>query len=610
MLFRDNETIRTHDKWNMLPFVEPSKELQEVANEHNFHPAIVQLLAQRSIQDRRAVEEFLNPKLADLPDPFLMSGMLEAAQLACQSIINKKSILIWGDYDVDGITGTALLVQFFQELGANVSYVVPSRFKHGYGLNADLLREVVSSREGAGVNLLITVDCGISANKEIATALQMGLKVIVTDHHEPPEEPSLADVVVNPKQVNCGFPTEELAGVGIAFYLACGVRKFLREKGYFKDKKKEPDVRNLLDLVALGTIADMVPLSRVNRILVREGMKRIEQQQRYGMNAMLSVCGILNSENKVTGHISSEDIGFLLAPMVNAAGRLADPALAVQLLLCMDMNSAELLAKQLLELNANRKKICSDVFEACLEITRNEVQKDANSIVIKGNFHSGVIGIVASRLVETFRIPVLLFSEDVNPEGKIVCKGSGRSVPGIDLHSVLTRCAERILRFGGHEMAAGLTVSGEIYSAFKEKFIQEMDRESANRAIFDGLVIDIEAEMDEILSPRCIEQLRLFEPFGNGNKSPVFSMQKAKVHTVKQTGLNKGHLKLTFQTPGSQNKKKHQGIGFGFGNCMKHLAERENPFIAYCPMVNRFRDNAKWEARVIGIQISLKNDNL
>ena len=605
MQIRDNGQSGPTVQWRMEPQVAPSAELQRLAAKMKLHPVIVSLLAQRGMQEQKRVEEFLQPSLAELPSPLEMGGMKEAVLLAGRAVLAGEPILIWGDYDVDGTTGTALLVSFFRELGITATYIIPNRITHGYGLHIDLLRSLAPAGPDQKT-LLITVDCGISANDEIVAAQKMGFQVLVTDHHEPPEGIFAANAVLNPKQSACSFPTEELAGVGVAFYLACGIRQYLREQGFFNEEKREPDVRDLLDLVALGTIADMVPLGKVNRILVKEGMLRIEGQKRAGIRGMLEVGGLLNAQKKPIGAISSGDIGFLLAPMINAAGRLAEADLAVQLLLSQDLNQAMVLAQELLALNNERKKIGQDVFARAVAL---QEQKDCigNCLILKGDFHHGVIGIVASRLVEKFGLPTIIFGQDEDEQGNMVFKGSGRSVPGINLHAALERCSETMIRFGGHAMAAGLSVSGEHFDLFSRMVNEEIGKQVKDVDPVATLTLDLEAEICEIFSVDCTRQLQLLEPFGPGNRSPVFYTRRPQLVETRAIGAEGAHLKISFQ--GNQdNNAIQKGVGFGLGSYLPALNEDRNPAIAYGLMANRYRDIHTWEVKVVGIQFQQKQE--
>lgn len=602
MLIQDTKTTKPDVQWRVLPQVAPSLELQQVATKRNLHPVIVKIMAQRGLQERKKIEEFLEPSLTRLPNPAEMGGMKEAVALAGQAVLAGTPILIWGDYDVDGTTGTALLVSFFRELGIQATYTIPNRITHGYGLHSDLLRNLAPAWPEQKA-LLITVDCGISANNEILAAQEMGFQVIVTDHHEPPEGVFAADAILNPKQSTCDFPTAELAGVGVAFYLACGVRQYLREKNFFNEKSGEPDVRNLLDLVALGTIADMVPLGEVNRILVKNGLQIIEQQKRPGIKAMLEIGGLLNGQKKLISTLSSEDIGFLLAPMINAAGRLAEADIAVRLLLSRDQDEALALARELLSLNNRRKKISQEVYERAVIMQEQQVDK-GNCLILKGEFHHGVTGIVASRLVEAFHLPTILFGQERDGQGKLVLKGSGRSVPGIDLHAALERCAETMIRYGGHAMAAGMSVSEDLFAEFCSRMNEEIGKQKNVNDPVATLTMDLEAEISEVFSPDCGRQMQLLEPFGPGNKSPLFYTGRPQLIEAKPIGAEGAHLKVSFQCSGGVQR----GVGFGLGSCLSTIEQDKNPAIAYTLMANRYRETHTWEVKVVGIQSQKKQE--
>lgn len=587
-------------EWRITPQIEPSHDLQQTAKKKNLHPVIVKLLAQRGLHGQKAIEEYLEPRLADLPHPLEMGGMQEAVNLAGQAVLTGMPILIWGDYDVDGTTGTALLVSFFRELGVTATYIIPNRITHGYGLHVDLLRSLAPIRPDHKT-LLITVDCGISANEEILAAQNMGFRVLVTDHHEVPTGGFAADAILNPKQSTCTFPTEELAGVGVAFYLVCGIRQYLREEGFFNEENGEPDVRDLLDLVALGTIADMVPLGKVNRILVKEGMQRIEQQKRAGIRAMLEVAGLLNGQKKPISAIGSGDIGFLLAPMINAAGRLAEADLAVQLLLSRDPDQSMVLAQELLALNHERKKIGQDVYARAVTLQEQKDER-GNCLILKGEFHHGVIGIVASRMVEKFHLPTIIFGQKRDGQGRMVFKGSGRSVPGINLHAALEGCSETMIRYGGHAMAAGMSVSEELFELFCRRMNEEISRQVKDMDPVAILSIDLEAEITEIFSADCARQMQLLEPFGPGNRSPVFCTRSPQLVETRVIGAEGAHLKFSFQCSSTIQK----GVGFGLGSYLPELRQDSDPVIAYGLMANRYRDIHTWEVKVVGIQFPQK----
>lgn len=596
MSFVSNHQSQPGRLWRLQPPVQPSPELQRLAAERGLHPVLVGLLARRGYRGFEEIEAFLEPRLSDLPNPSGMKGMKKASALAAQAVIDRTPILIWGDYDVDGATATALLVSFFQSLGAKASFVIPNRITHGYGLHRDLLKELAPSPSGAK-KLLITVDCGISARPELTAAREMGYQIIVTDHHQPPEESCGADAVVNPKQSGCGFSDQELAGVGVAFYLACGIRQYLRERHFFSDTRPEPDVRQLLDLVALGTIADLVPLRQVNRILVKEGMRRIESLDRVGIRAMLATAGLLDGRQQLIGRIGSEEVAFLLAPMLNAAGRLADASLAVQLLLCRDIASAMPLARQLLALNDSRKSLGREVFTRALAL-RDGNEKENGCFIVKGAFHHGVIGIVASRLVEQLGVPVLVFSEENSGGQPAVLKGSGRSVPGVNLYMALEQCAQLLIRYGGHAMAAGMSLAEKNYELFRESFSNVIRRQVQQLEDTMFFSIDMEAEIDEILAGDCCEQLRLLEPFGPENKEPIFIAKKTKISAIRAVGADKAHFRMVFENEGRITR----GMAFNMSASLCGESALTDPEIIYRPMVNRYQESCGWEARVAAIR--------
>lgn len=598
MLFRDSTARKI--RWQLRKEIVPSPALEEVARKHSLHPVIVRLLAQRVTQDQHGIVDFLNPSLANLPEPLLMSGMAQAVMLASEAVIKKIPIIIWGDYDVDGTTGTALLVRFFRDLGADVSYFIPDRISQGYGLHLDKLEIIAQNHKRE--KLLITVDCGISSIYEIQEAKKMGFKVIVTDHHLPPNAKIPAEAVLNPKQRDCKFPADCLAGVAVAFYLACGIRQHLRKRNFFRNDTKEPDVSGLLDLVAIGTLADMVPLDHVNRALVREGLRRIEIKQRPGVGALLEVSGILDNSGNLIGKISSEDIGFLIGPAINAAGRMESATIAVELLLSESMERARILASKLVYLNDIRKKIVHSAFENVVaEIGTRELRR--NVVIARGQYHHGVVGIVASRIVAKFNLPVILFAEEKDAAGKIMWRGSGRSIQGIDLHKALCGCGDVIERYGGHAMAAGVVVSDERFNEFSQMMNDKINEQMVkidDDVLYDK--IDLPVEIHDIFSNKFLQQLQLLEPFGQENNPPVFSAKNFYLTDIRETGSDKSHLSLVLKAHGATIR----GMGFGLGHLGRRLREEKNATIVYTPMVNRFKEKHSWEARVIDVYFEEK----
>lgn len=583
--------------WVIRDEKSPSDALHAIARQNRLHPTVVRLLAQRSFENQSELLDFLWPTLAGLPEPLLMGGMKKAVELVGAAITAKLPIVIWGDYDVDGVTATALLVRFFRDLGQNVSYCIPERVTHGYGLHVDLLQKIAAQNPSQKV--LITVDCGISAHKEICAAQKMGFTVIVTDHHLPPDGPLDADAVVNPKQNGCTFPSESLAGVGIAFYFACGIRQYLRKKNYFNQKKEEPDVVGLLDLVALGTLADMAPLDRVNRILVREGLRRIERAGCPGVAAILCVAGIVDGNGCMVGRMGAEDIGFTLGPMINAAGRLGSAKDAVELFLTESKHKALNIARKLMVLNQDRKKIVEEVYREVITAYSNK-KHEGDIVVARGNYHHGIIGIVASRIVEYFNKPVILFACAKNQGGELKWKGSGRSLPGINLHRALCGCAEFIERFGGHAMAAGLTVSDEKFVQFAsciESNIAQQLSETPDANERRNRYADLVADIHEVCLKDCMEQFQLLEPFGVDNEYPVFQSNRCVVVEKRQIGIGNLHLKLVLASNGILT----QAVGFNLGHLEEKIPLKKEIAVIYSPMVNRYRETVRWETRIIDI---------
>ena len=359
------------------------------------HPAIKRHLANFGVITEEETEAYLFPKLKDLPSPFLLKSIDTAVELILSAIINKEDILIWGDYDVDGITGTSLLYTFFKEIGVTTKYHIPNRLTEGYGLNSKVLKEYATKLTPD--KLLITVDCGISNVEELNLAKKYGFKTIVTDHHQVPEPMAQADAVINPKQPDCQFPFSDLSGVGVAFYLAAAIRNKISNNDQFKDISA-PNMKSFLDFVAIGTIADIMPLQGVNRILVKAGFESIASTSQRGIRNLFATLDI-NSEL-----MTSEAVSFRVAPAINAAGRLGEADKPVKLFLAeTDANASEF-SSQLVQLNNRRREITEQNYSNALAIARKELSVCGKCVVILGDFHEGVLGIVASKLVEEYGI--------------------------------------------------------------------------------------------------------------------------------------------------------------------------------------------------------------
>lgn len=482
---------------------ENAKLKEKLSRALGISPISAQVLLNRGIKDETEAESFLKSNLFDLPSPYLMKGMDRAIERIKRAIGKGEIIAIYGDYDVDGVTATALFYTFLKNLGVTITYYNPDRLKEGYGVNLNAIKKLKSQ----GASLIISVDCGITAYKEVEEAKKLDIDFIVTDHHKPPEMLPEAVAVLNPHQTGCPYPGKEIAGVGVIFNLAIALRRALRDSGFFK--KEEPNLGDYLDLVALGTIADCVSLTNVNRIFVKEGMKRMSNPRRPGIAALKEVSGI-------GGEINTYDMGFKLGPRINAGGRLQSAGVAVELLISEDLEKARELAKILNHENSNRQKIEEEIFsDAISQVEGNPRFLEANSLVLSSpKWHPGVIGIVASRIVERYRRPAVLIAVGEGGIGK----GSARSVEGTNLYASLSECGELFEQFGGHELAAGISIKEERIDEFRnrlEKAVSERD------ADFIKLKIDCALNLADV-TDSVVSELGLLAPFGIGNPEPVF----------------------------------------------------------------------------------------
>ncbi len=561
---------------------------RSLAEYFNVLPELIFLLAKRGITGRKEIEEFLYPSLKDITDPFLMKDMESACKLVYQAIAAGEEIIIWGDYDVDGVTATALLIRFLENFTSKIQWFIPNRFIHGYGLDKAEIKALVEKVE-SGDPLLITVDCGITSYDEVVYAKELGCKIIITDHHEPGDQEVLADAILNIKQESCDFPDKHLAGVGIAFYLALGVRSYLRSINYFSTDQAIPNMKNFLDLVALGTIADMVELRGINRVFVKAGFEVISTSPCTGLSALLKESNIESTA------ITSEDIAFQVAPKINAAGRMDEASRAVQLLIEKDAIKARGLAKKLTALNTKRKEECAD----CLENTliKYSIYMDLHEycVVIKSSYSIGVVGIVASQMAEKLRKPVILITEIIDKEYGKVLRGSCRSANGIDLHAALKDCEEFLLQFGGHKLAAGVT----LYESQLEQFVYKLSTYLQNIADVepDFEKIDLELEVEKVLENSCLQQLQLLEPYGIGNEKPIFLDRHLVINEIKRIGKTGDHL--TFLSRGKYENKKC--IGFQFGEYEENLRVRQNIDLVYSVSISRFRRMVQWQAQIVDI---------
>ena len=496
-------------------------------------PVTAGLLVNRGINSAEDAEAFLSASLSDLPSPFLMKGMEEAVKRICRCVYEKEKVAVYGDYDVDGVTATSLLTGFLRALGCDVTYYIPDRFTEGYGVNSQALRSLRQKQ----VTLVISVDCGITATDEVAEAKTLGMDFIVTDHHSFCGQLPEAIAVLNPRQTDCRYPGKEVSGVGVAFNLALALRRTLREEGFF-ETTAEPNMGDFLDLVSLGTVSDRVPVENVNRIMLKEGLKRMRNPRRQGLRALKQVSGIGDG-------IEIFDLGFRLGPRINAAGRLDSADKAVELLLSDSPEDAFSLAKLLDERNSERRKIEGGILRDATRMVESvSGHEKSNSFVLSSRkWHRGVVGIVASSLAGSYGKPAFLISVDENGVGR----GSGRSFGGINIFSVLSKCEDLLVEFGGHAYAAGVTILEEKIGLFREKFSEEL-RKSGQKPE-SKLDIDYEIELASI-DDALVYEIESLSPFGEGNPEPLF-LSKA-VSVVDQNLLKNQHLRFRVRKNGSE----------------------------------------------------------
>lgn len=548
------------------------------------------LLTARGIEGKLNQNKFLYPSLSDLPSPDLMFNLKEAALLAVEFITKKKKIIIWGDYDVDGTTGTALLVLFFRLLDVEVLWHIPNRLNEGYGLNTDWFLENIGT---TGTDfLLITVDCGVSDNTVVDEIISMGGRVIVTDHHTLPENFNPSSIVVNPSNPQCGFNKFCLAGVGVAFYLAAAIRKTLSGSADYREIYDKINLKSFLPLVALGTISDIVDLTPVNRILVRAGLEAMNDSKFEGLNQLLESCEI------PAGDITSEDVGFVIGPKINAAGRLGDSKIVVCLLTEEKAKKAKLLAKKLLEMNLKRRSITEESLETALTLTSMSMISEDKCIIVIGNIHKGVAGIVASRLVDMHKVPVVILANPEVPGDGELAVGSARSIDGINIIEIIRGCSEYLEKSGGHAMAAGLSLKHRNIDMFKSMFKTLVKQSICGSSIKKPSAShDIECHVDDIMNDQSLSCFKLLEPFGPKNPQPVFLAKQSTVIDSNRIGRSNEHLSVSVRTKYSKAK----GIGFNLGGRVDEIQSEPRRNILFTPTKNRFRGTTNWQLRIIDI---------
>ncbi len=513
------------EKWQIQP--RESNRISRLAAEIGCHPVIAAVLISRNLSVPADATDFLNPSLSLIRSPWVMKDMEPAVERIVQAIRKEEQILVFGDYDVDGLTSTALLVNFFGHLDMNVAYHIPHRLTEGYGLTPEAVKKYAVSPK---TDLIITVDCGSSSLEAVQLANASGIDVIITDHHEVPPHLPEAVAVLNPKRPDCPSGFTHLAGVGVALNLVIALRKSLRDVCFWENGN-EPNLKVACELVALGTVADMVPLLKENRIFVKAGLEILSRSPRPGLKALLHESGVND------GPVDSWDLAFKLAPRLNAVGRLGDGTMGCQLLTTTDHETSRVISRELDRQNRNRKEIEQNILaDAVRQLEANPQLLQESLVLHSPAWHEGVIGIVASRLVNQHGRPVVLISVRNG-----LARGSARGPEGFDLVGAFRQCSMLLETFGGHEVAAGLSIKPENIPAFQTRFQQIVCRHPWASDFVSRLHIDTTIVPHEI-SPELADQLQKLAPFGSANPEPVFMMSNLNVLSTRPVG--QGHLKM------------------------------------------------------------------
>jgi single-stranded-DNA-specific exonuclease len=554
-------------RWVIAP-AEPAL-IKTLSGELHLPAPLAQVLINRGYRDVAAARRFLEPKLRDLRDPFELPDMKAAVDRVLAGIEKKERIVIYGDYDVDGVTSSALLFRVLRSAGATIGNFLPHRMDEGYGLSKDGIARCLTEHKP---ELLIAVDCGTSSVHEIADLKKRGVDTVVLDHHEPPPQLPECVALVNPKRRDDGAP---LASVGVSFKLAHALLKHERRLG---DKI---DLRDHLDLVAIGTVADIVPLTGENRILVKAGLERLPHTDKVGLRALMDIADVPDT-------VSPYHIGFRVGPRLNAAGRLADAMVALELLLTEDAAQAAGLAKLLNDHNAERQQVEERITQEALQMAR-DFTGDRVLVLAKESWHTGVIGIVASRIAQQFYRPTVIIGRDG--------KGSCRSIAGYSIVEALQHCAPLLEKFGGHEMAAGLSVSAGKMAELRRALNEQAARVLNEEDLQPRVLVDAVARLDE-LDDEFFEKLERFEPCGQGNPSPVFAACGVAIRGAPRV-VGKNHLKL-FVTDGETIV---EAIWFGMGDAQLPRGELD---IAFAPEVSEYRGVETVQLKVKDIRAAVE----
>ena len=561
-------------RWHLRD--EDKKAQDLLIHEFGVSPIISKIITNREIGNAADIKHYLSPSLYDLHNPFLMQDMKKAVERIIKALHRREKIVVYGDYDADGITSVVVLLHFIKSIHEAATFYIPDRISEGYGLN----RAAIEKFHAEGIGLIIAVDCGMANHEEISLARQMGIDVIILDHHEPSDSLPLATAVVNPKRPDCRFPFKDLAAVGIVFNFLIALRGALRSEGFW-NKNNYPNLRNYLDLVALGTIGDIVPLVDENRIFAKFGLELISQGLRTGIQTLKTVCGLEGKE------IEASKASFALIPRINAAGRIASAGYAVKLLLSENPDEARNLALKLEGFNKKRQSMERTIFSQLLEMMSDETATRENQLLVfsSPDWHPGVIGIVASKLADHFGRPAILISLK---DG--LGKGSGRSAAEFNLFEGIKCCESHLLAFGGHRYAAGLLIEEENIVGFSKQLNDIINKYCEEGKLAVPTAIDAQCLLTDI-TPELLSEIQIMAPFGNGNSEPIFCTRDVSVSHPCIVGNN--HLKMRVSHDGIYR----DSIWFSKGQYLPGI-NRSVLDIVFTPQINTWNGTASIQLRM------------
>ena len=574
--------MKNYQKYYVRQIISDSAAQQShnLASQLKLSESLCHLLVSRGVTNTETAHRFLTPDLREIPSPLTLKGMKAATKIISEAVESKMQVVVHGDYDVDGITGTAILVDFLQLLRLDVHYHLPNRLQEGYGLSRESIDKL--KKHVAMPAVLITVDNGISAVEEVQYARELGFKVIVTDHHKPGQEIPQADAIINPQQKDCCFTQTNICGAAVVFFFVMAIRRVMVEQGVWQQNTM-PNLKQYLDLVALGTVADVMDLQDINRVLVKAGLEVLSLRQRPGLQQLCNTSGLHEA------FVRADDIAFRLAPRINASGRLGYPEVAAKLLVEKEQDKARSLAQRLEQANMERKELEKAALEEALQQAEQQVSIAKQGLVVYGEqWHLGVIGIIASRIVDQYCLPVIVLTDD--PVTKDKLKGSGRSVAGIDLVCVLEDCSQVLDKYGGHSMAAGLSMSAGLRDEFVDLFDKNI-RHKMTETIPKELPVDM--ILDQKTDPaQLARELKLMEPFGAANHEPIFLLQQIR---LEQVTTIKDHLKFSVRIGG----KRVQGIGFFMAALIDITAKPVD--LCFTLRETMYRNRTRIEVRAEGV---------